>query len=449
MVVVLVDAFTVAVLCTIAGHVGTPQTLFSPANLGYTYFWAPAAVVTQVHTVLVFAEARMGGDSDKTDIAMRRSLDGGETFQPIRLIVTQSGTNTSFGNLVPVYLRNRERVLLVFCVNNTEVWTTSSDDDGMTWSVARNITSAVKRPDWGWMATGPANGIQISSGRVLVPLDTWPSRATITLDVSLAPGALHRNRVCPGASVLYSTDGSHFERWKGTKQVPDCGPGGCDSPVQPPCALDLPMLWTTMTTTRVIYSDDEGETFNVSAPVPGVRSGDESAVAELADGTILKRLRVEGEAIDGCHHFSTSEDGGMHWSEPFVAHIADDPQHTCVPDPTCEASLLAVGSAVFLAGPRIGGGSHMQGDRVNVTIWRSMDSGRSWSRFSQVCDGISEYNTMVRLGDKELAIAYNAGAHSAPDLASTIYWKKYGILASPHPTGTAPVEERQGVSHVW
>ena len=41
--------------------------VFAPGELGYTYFWAPGAVVTQRSTVLVFAEARFGGDSDTPD----------------------------------------------------------------------------------------------------------------------------------------------------------------------------------------------------------------------------------------------------------------------------------------------------------------------------------------------------------------------------------------------
>jgi len=34
-----------------------------------------------------------------------------------------------------------------------------------------NITTDVKQPDWTWYATGPGNGIQLRSGRLVIPCD--------------------------------------------------------------------------------------------------------------------------------------------------------------------------------------------------------------------------------------------------------------------------------------
>ena len=51
------------------------------------------------------------------------------------------------------------------------VWVTASEDDGRTWRAPRDITATAKRPDWTWYATGPGNGIQLSSGRLLIPCD--------------------------------------------------------------------------------------------------------------------------------------------------------------------------------------------------------------------------------------------------------------------------------------
>ena len=38
----------------------------------------------------------------------------------------------------------------------------TATDDGLTWSRPREITTAVKRPEWRWYATGPGVGIQLS-----------------------------------------------------------------------------------------------------------------------------------------------------------------------------------------------------------------------------------------------------------------------------------------------
>lgn len=39
-----------------------------------------------------------------------------------------------------------------------------SDDDGLTWTPPREITRDVKRPAWGWYATGPGAAIQLARG---------------------------------------------------------------------------------------------------------------------------------------------------------------------------------------------------------------------------------------------------------------------------------------------
>ena len=62
-------------------------------------------------------------------------------------------------------------VWLPFCRNNKECLVTHSDDDGVTWSRPVNISSSVTRPEWKWVATGPGHGIQLASGRLLIPCD--------------------------------------------------------------------------------------------------------------------------------------------------------------------------------------------------------------------------------------------------------------------------------------
>ena len=50
-----------------------------------------------------------------------------------------------------------------------------SADDGLTWSVPREITADVKAANWTWYATGPGNGIQLTrgdnKGRLVIPCD--------------------------------------------------------------------------------------------------------------------------------------------------------------------------------------------------------------------------------------------------------------------------------------
>ncbi|APT83930.1 hypothetical protein CAQU_01300 [Corynebacterium aquilae DSM 44791] len=45
-----------------------------------------------------------------------------------------------------------------------------SDDDGATWSAPRDITAQVKKPWMVFLGTGPGNGVQLRSGRIVVPV---------------------------------------------------------------------------------------------------------------------------------------------------------------------------------------------------------------------------------------------------------------------------------------
>lgn len=97
------------------------------------------------------------------------------------------GAGDTFGNPCPVVERKTGTVWLLLTSNpgyltekeirasdprgTRTVWVTSSADDGASWSTPRDITSSVKDPDWTWYATGPGIGIQLRSGRLVIPCD--------------------------------------------------------------------------------------------------------------------------------------------------------------------------------------------------------------------------------------------------------------------------------------
>jgi sialidase-1 len=67
------------------------------------------------------------------------------------------------------------RIIARTAAGTRTVWITRSADDGVTWSAPQEITSSVKRPEWTWYATGPGNGIQLRSGRLVIPCDHYGS----------------------------------------------------------------------------------------------------------------------------------------------------------------------------------------------------------------------------------------------------------------------------------
>lgn len=154
---------------------------------GYHTYRIPSVIVTKAGTVLAFCEGRKRSSSDTGDIdlVLRRSTDGGRTFLP-RQIVWDDEANTC-GNPCPVVERATGAIHLLLTHNlgidrepqiidrtsrgTRTVWLSTSTDDGQSWSKPVEITSATKRPDWTWYATGPGAGIQLASGRLLVPCD--------------------------------------------------------------------------------------------------------------------------------------------------------------------------------------------------------------------------------------------------------------------------------------
>lgn len=122
-------------------------------------------------------------DSGDIDLVMKRSLDRGATWTPLQVIDDDRG-NTA-GNPTLVVERESGTIFLLLTRNPGDVkeaeivdgvaaagrtvWIMKSIDDGASWSRPVEITSSVKKPEWRWYATGPGIGIQLKSGRLVVP----------------------------------------------------------------------------------------------------------------------------------------------------------------------------------------------------------------------------------------------------------------------------------------
>ena len=181
---------------------------------GYHTFRIPAVIVTAKGTVLAFAEGRKGGrgDSGNIDICLRRSADGGKTWSKMR-VIWDDGSNVC-GNPCPVIDRKTGTIWLLLTWNlgtdhegrimqkkskdTRRVYVTHSTDDGVTWAKPTDVTKTTKQPHWRWYATGPGVGIQLKSGRMLIPCDT-----SIHNEAPLHPYRSH---------VIYSDDGG--KTWK-------------------------------------------------------------------------------------------------------------------------------------------------------------------------------------------------------------------------------------------
>ncbi|MBI3698377.1 MAG: exo-alpha-sialidase [Acidobacteria bacterium] len=165
----------------------TQIELFRAGEDGYFAYRIPSLITTKKGTLLAFCEGRKNSRSDTGDIdlVLRRSFDNGKTWTPAQVVADHD--EDTVGNPCPVVDRRTGVIWLLLTQNPGQmtqkqimasepgatrtVWVTRSADDGATWASPVEITSAVKDPEWTWYATGPGIGIQLRSGRLVIPCD--------------------------------------------------------------------------------------------------------------------------------------------------------------------------------------------------------------------------------------------------------------------------------------
>jgi len=163
------------------------KDIFVSGTDGYHTYRIPSIIVSPKGTILAFCEGRKNrrADTGDIDLVLKRSFDGGKIWQSLQ-IVRDEGLNVC-GNPCPVVDRETGTIWLLMTHNlgsddereiweqtgegTRTVWITKSVDDGATWSLPKNITASTKAKNWTWYATGPGVGIQLSSGRLVIPCD--------------------------------------------------------------------------------------------------------------------------------------------------------------------------------------------------------------------------------------------------------------------------------------
>ena len=142
----------------------------------------------------------------------------------------------------------------------------------------------------------------------------------------------------------------------------------------------------------IIYSDDEGQTWQMS-PNSAYTGGDESKLVELADGTVMISVRQSGN-----RGFNTSTDGGMTWgAQTTNSNISGN---------ACNADVLYYNKHILVH-------SYINNSsRQNLTVCVSIDNGKTWTSKRVICAPSSCYSTMDITSDNEIAILYEDGACS-------------------------------------
>lgn len=231
---------------------------------GYAYYRIPAIAATKAGTLLAAYECRLSqNDWDTRAVALRRSIDGGVSFG--ETVYIASNDSVAVNN--PLLLCTRVgRILYIYQLNYERVFARISEDDGVCFSPAFELTSAFDgfrdRFDHTVCATGPGHGLELENGRLIVPV--W---------LSNSPQREHKPSVC---GVIMSDDSGLS--WKSGGIVGD--------------APDMPNL-------------------------------SETTAVQLPDGRIMLNIRNDGEKRR--HALSFSDDGGETWSAPVFEEAFVDP----------------------------------------------------------------------------------------------------------------------------
>lgn len=327
---------------------------------GAAAFRIPGLVTTNKGTLLGVYDVRYNSSVDlqeHIDIGLSRSIDGGKTWEKMRLplafgeygglpaaqngvgdpsILVDTKTNTIWIVAAWTHGMGNQRAWWSsqqgMDVNHTaQLVLVKSTDDGKTWSEPINITEQVKHHEWYFLLQGPGRGITMEDGTLVFPI-----------------------------------------QYIGKDRIPNAG---------------------------IMYSKDRGETWTIHNHAR--TNTTEAQVAEVVSGTLMLNMR---DNRGGSRAVYTTSDLGMTWKE-------HESSRTALPEPVCMASLISVKAADNVLGKDIliFSNPNTTNARKNITIKISLDGGNTWAHQLLLDEGENWGYSCLTMVDKEtIGILYES-----------------------------------------
>ena len=258
----------------------------------------------------------------------------------------------------------------IFRVSNTNyLWMSYSDDDGKNWSAPKDITYGIRKDWMHFLGTGPGTGIALHSGphkgRLVIPAYT-------TNNVSYLSGS-------QSSRVIYSDDNG--ETWQAGEAVNDNRPVG----------------------NQTIHSS----TMNNS----GVQNT-ESTVVQLNNGDLKLFMR----GLTGDLQVATSKDGGATWEK-------DVKRYSEIKDVYVQMSAIHTvqNGKEYIVLSNAGGPGRYNGLVHLAQVEANGDL--TWLKHNPIQSGKFAYNSLQDLGNGEFGLLYEHA--TATQNEYTLSYKKF------------------------
>lgn len=331
--------------------------LFNPWDNGSEFYRIPAMIVLENNSrhkgrILTVTDRRFNSNADlpnKIDLVARHSDDNGVSWSDTKTIAGNynQGPDYGYGDAAIVETENGKVICLMAAdrqfqrsayADRIKVYQTSSNDGGETWEKPHEISDAIY--DVAYKdAPSKLQGVFVTSGKGLC--------------------LKHQKRKSVNGRILFVMV--------------------CKFTDDPYCNY-------------IVYSDDEGKTWNVSKEAAFI-GGDEAKLVEEHDGTVVISTRRSGE-----RGFNVSHDGGLTWGKGYT--------NKDLWGNSCNADMLVYSKDIYL---------HTMPNaenRSNLTIYASKDKGKTWP-YKYVFNSLpGAYSTIVKCEDGSIGIYYEDGTMS-------------------------------------
>jgi sialidase-1 len=314
----------------------------------------PGIATTNKGTLISVYDIRYNNSKDlpeNIDVGMSRSVDGGQTWEPMKVIMDMGAPHANNGIGDPAVLfdpvTKKIWVAALWSKGNHSIAGSigglspdstgqfvlvNSSDDGLSWSSPINITAQIKNPEWKIFFQGPGSGIAMQDGKIVFAAQYWDEKKM------------------PYSTIIYSED--HGSSWKGK--------------------IEGPKSNTT-----------------------------ESQMVETIPGTLMLNMRDNRGAF---RSVATTNNMGATWTEHPTSYNA-------LPDPVCMGSIIKATMKVkgVMREVLFFSNANTSSGRYNITIKASLDLGETWLPANQLliderpCYG---YSSLTKVDDNRIGILY-------------------------------------------